>query len=85
MRYTIAVILAAVLIVGLLVGAGWVQTQETIWRGHQNQALEGGQAFAAHVAAGVNNYWFVVFPAIVLVCLGAAAGSAKRAKKDTTT
>ena len=78
MRYVIALAMSVVLIVGLIVVSLWVQANVEAWEAEG--PLLAGQAFAKTLASFVHGYWFVLFPAVILIFLGAAA-SAPKAKK----
>ena len=68
----VALLMSAALMTALIVVTVYVQENETEWEA-SGVALTQSQAFAANIAELVMARWYILFPALALVCLGAAA------------
>jgi len=79
MRYVVALLMSAALMTALIVVTVWVQDNETEWQAGSG-ALTQGQVFATEIAKLVMARWYILFPALALVCVGAAAAAPRHKK-----
>jgi|GEM_PF-3924371 len=79
MRYVVALLMSAALMTALIVVTVWVQDNDTEWEAG-GSSLSQGQVFATEIANLVMARWYILFPALALVCVGAAAAAPRRKK-----
>ena len=81
MRYVVAIVVSLMLIGSLVMGSQAIMRKAVVWA-EQEMTLPGVWVLAIRGAMLVQRFWYVIFPLIVVGCLGVAALMGDRTRED---